>query len=193
MIDPSRPVRGQDIDDLREMLGLTTGDMVWLLGITTNRWSDITSDEARLKPLDGNNAPIAIYARLLDKYPELCIVPKMPSPEEIFDTISKVDPSLNMKDMSLLLGREASSCFHWLKCGRRASPQVSRLGYMIEQLIKRDTKGEGKNALFDVKSIVQTESSARGIKNLLSAGSWNIKDGTSTRGRRKKVVEEAEV
>lgn len=190
MIDLTRPVRGQDVEDLREKLGLSMSDMIWMLGITPNRWSDITRDDAKLKPLEQTMAPIAIFTRLLDAHPEYCIVPKMPSARDIFDRLTAIDPELNMKEVSLLLGRESSSCFQWLQCGRKFSPQVARLGNMIMKMMDDDKSG-GRSALAKLAHHVKIESSARGVTDLSKNGSWGIKDpGSNRRGRRPKVKKE---
>lgn len=192
MIDTNRPVRGHDLNDVREKLMLSVEDMCWLIGISMPRWSLLTRDENALKPL--SDTTIAILVRVLDEYPEYNFVPQMPSPQEIFDALQAVDSNITMKEASIMLGREASSCFHWIRRGRRAAPSVLRLGHILLNQVNGDQRSSKTKFINYLRTIVVREANARGQRDIFEAGTWAIKvpGQKSTRGRKKKEVVAAE-
>lgn len=191
MIESTRPVRGQDIEDLREKLCLTSDDMCWLIGVAMPRWSHMIKPANNQKEI--NDKTIALLVRLFDARPELVFIPIMPSPGDIFDMINEVEPNTSMKEASIMLGREGSSCFHWIQRGRRASPPVLRLGYVLRDILNNDKKN-AKKFVQEIRKFVDIESSARNVRNIWETGSWVNKSdaGKSNRGRKKKVVETME-
>lgn len=190
MIDANRPVRGQDLNDVREKLALSVEDMCWLLGMTMPRWSIMTRDENALNTI--SDTTVAILVRILDEFPEFNFVPTMPSPQDIFEALVSLDSNITMKEASILLGREGSSCFHWIKRGRRAAPSVLRLGRILLDQMNGDMRAHKNKFLNYLRSIVVREANCRGQRDIFGEGSWTVKipGQPSTRGRKKKVTEE---
>lgn len=177
LIPSHRPVIGEDLDALREQLGLSTMDGCWLYGMSMNKWTKAVKKQAR-DPVE--NISLALLARELSAHPELCPVPRMPSAQGIFTMVEKLQPSLDKKRLAIMFGCEASSGYRWITVGSKISPVLSRLFLVFETVLQSASKRSDSQALSmlaDWDRMVETEANQRGVVNVFSSGRWTVPSG----------------
>ena len=104
--------------------------------------------------------------RLYDRFPEL--VPTDPTPEELHVLLAQVTGrKVPMSELALLLGREKTSGHRWRERGSPSVP-VSRLMGALQRLL--ETKY--LHGFVEYQTLLEREAAARGIPDLLQAGSW---------------------
>jgi hypothetical protein len=184
-----RPVTGRDLDEVRQTLGLSVADALWVFGnIMMNDWSRIVrgatdGSQKREDPL--KNPTLALLVRLLDRYgSDIPVLPPAPSAAEVFALFGSV-MDVNKRSMSILLGSEATAMYRWIELGRRQPPIVQRLMYFL-QLMFPPMADISKRADFarDWRERVLEEGRARGVEDVFAAGSW-VKE-TADRNSKKK-------
>ena len=171
LIPINRAVIGEDLDALREQLGLSTADACWLYGMSMNKWSKTVKQSARM-PL---NPSLALLARELAANPENCPVPKMPSASQIFGLISEHHKGMDKKRMAIMFGCEASSGYRWLTVGSKISPVLSRLFMVFNAIYSEAAKRSDSKALSMLQTwdrMVEHEATHRGVPTVFSTGRW---------------------
>ena len=176
LIPTNRAVIGEDLDALREQLGLSTADACWLYGMSMNKWSKTVKKNARM-PLSPS---LALLARELAANPENCPVPQMPSAPDIFELIKSQQASVDKKRMAIMFGCEASSGYRWLTVGSKISPVLARL-FMVFQSIYMEAlkRGESKALamLKEWERMVEKEATERGVPGVYTSGRWAAAEG----------------
>ena len=167
MIPSHRPVIGADLEDLREKLGVSVADVCWLLGLSVTKWMQVVRHGARDPVKDPT---LALLARVLERHAQANPMPRMPSPQEVFQRICDSQP-IDKKRMALLFGYEASSGYRWLTARGRCSPTLSRLLYGFARLAGGEAAGLART-LAAWQRMVEAEAAARGVENLWAAGRW---------------------
>lgn len=166
LMDPDRPVTPRDLERLRQRLGLNIRDFQWVFGIRMDKWSQM------LKKMDEpvSDPSIAIWARMLSTYPELCPTPPEPTPDEMYETITALPQykDLPHRVFAAMFGRDATSAHRWLQQGQQAGPVARRLFVGLQTLI-RMKKGEAVEAWQEQVSI---EARARNLPNVWQEGLW---------------------
>lgn len=192
-----RPVRGEDLDALRDALGLSTSDACWLYGLSMPAWTKIAKRDDPKEELHGARKPLAnvtlaLLVRVLQKYPEMCPVMPAPSAEEVFNTIAQSQPEIDRKRMAIMFGCEASSGYRWLTTNSDLGPVLVRLYKMFMRYHEetKDSLRKGEKLIKDWEKMVEAEAEARGVTNVFSRGRWKPKPGdevkrSSTRRRAK--------
>jgi hypothetical protein len=161
-IPTDRPVLGKDLETLRARLDCTSLECCALLGIPLTTWSTWKNREDEPIP----NPTAALTLRLYDRFPEL--VPTNPTPEELRVLLVQVTGrKIPVSELSLLLGREKTSGHRWRERGAPSVP-VSRLMGILQRLL--ETKY--LSGFVEYRTLLEREAAARGIPNLLEAGSW---------------------
>lgn len=178
-IPTNRPVIGEDLDNLREQLGLSSSEACWLYGLSIMKWMKIVKNGAK----DVIRRPsLALLARALDKRPEHSLLPRQPSAQEIFDRIHKVDAEVDKKRLSVLFGSEASAGYRWITKESEISPALARLFMMFQRLFDR-AHGQSNRAaikmLEDWRKMVALEASQRGIANIFTTGRWIAEENSA--------------
>ncbi|WP_040477100.1 hypothetical protein [Paramagnetospirillum caucaseum] len=178
-----RPVCGEDIINLRERLGISVSDMMWLLGLTAAHWGEITSDKTNESGQKKYTAPVAdpavaLLARWLDAHIDDAarLVPTWPTPKELFDRLKQYPESPSMgtidrKRLGLCLGRDATTGSRWLMKDRADSgtpANIDRLLYFVTSAID----DRGADAWVEYRRLAQHEASLRGEPNLDQAPGW---------------------
>ena len=110
-IPESRRVTGEDLERLREKMGLTTGEACWMYGFSLTKWSKIARIEAT-SPL--SKPTLSLLARALAKRPDINPFFRMPTAHEVYDRLLAVNPSMDKKRLSVFFGCEASSGYRWI-------------------------------------------------------------------------------
>lgn len=171
MIPSSRPVIGQDIDDLRLAYGLTTADACHLFGMTMGKWSE--TKNASQEPL--RDVSLALLVRLLDGNPGLFSPPQYPTPQEMKALFEACEGQpIEQYKISVLLGNDGSSAYRWLRLGSAQKPSVLRLMLYLEKALLALPEKERNEAFKTWKEVVNAEGSSRGISNVLKSGSWTF-------------------
>lgn len=168
MIPLNRPVAGKDLIAIKEQFGLSTADAAWLFGISITRWSQVVNkgyDEHVSDPT------LALLVRLLDQHPELPVVPKAPTAEEMFSMVNQIVPT-DQKRFSIAMGSEASASYRWLKRGGRQPAALQRLFYFLSLCILSRTEGERIRLMDGWTKTVEAEAKARGVTDVFKAGRW---------------------
>ncbi len=181
LIPTHRPVIGEDLDALREQLGLSTMDGCWLYGMSMNKWTKAVKKEAR-DPVE--NISLALLARELCANPELCPVPKMPDAAEIHQIITALQPRMDKKRLAIMFGCEASSGYRWITIGSKISPVLSRLFLIFKTIhlaAAKRSDSQAMSMLADWDRMVENEANQRGVINVFSTGRWTVPAGAEIR------------
>lgn len=171
-VDVSGPIRGEDLDSLREALGLSTMDACWLYGLSMTKWTDIARNDGAKKPL--TNVTLALLVRVLRKYPDVSPLTPPPDPSDVFATIAQYQPIIDRKRMAIMFGCEASSGYRWLSTGSKLGPSVSRL-LKVFMSLAQEVDGDlmrGTEMIRQWDEMVESEALARGATSIFSTGRW---------------------
>lgn len=178
MENPPEPIKGADLQDLKELMGVTRLDLMWAIGqkslsspLEGWKMTDERSDLPILQPSS------SLLVRYLLQYDEDSALPKIPGFAQIYE---KVDPLFEksglgratLSKMGPLLGVHQGAPLEWDKGMTAPSLAVQRLILLIDNAIKKDGLKGFKRYL----SIVEEEAVHRGIGTLLDlfkAGSWS--------------------
>ena len=170
-IPVDRPVIGEDLIALRKRLGHSLGDALYLYGMYSGKYAELTSPRKNGRQAV-NRGTIAIMTRLLDAAPEFDPLPKPVPFHEFIEHLQRLDHTLTVKKIGIMLGGDAGSGYRWLK-GTKMYPVVEHLVIIIDQAVKQ----YGKAGLDLFADIVEAERLAQGKTegNFYSAGSWRDK------------------
>jgi len=172
MVSKDKPVKGADIQSLRELLGVSDLDMFWLLGALVPSWR--TTGEPSLEPL--KQPSLSILVRYLSKYPEAAFLTRLPSLEDIYPLVVKVsdEEKLPARRFGPLWGVSGWTGYSWMK-GGNPSQVVQRLFRLVEDAITQD----GEEGFRKFLEVVDEEARARGVEGgldkILQEGSWGVR------------------
>lgn len=171
MIPTSRPVLGKDLDTVRQQFGLLTADACFVFGLSITRWMQIVRQRAELPVKDPT---LALLVRLLDQHPELTVVPRAPTPTELYETVNGFR-KVEQKRFALMFGSENSAAYRWLRIDSRVSPAVSRLMLHFNTVLQSGSTKDGVKFLDDWEKVVTAEAAARGAEDVFRTGRWNYR------------------
>lgn len=177
-ISEDRPVTGEDLNTLRERIGLSVGEACWLYGLSMTKWTNVAKRDAK-KML--TNPTLALMTRALSARQDACPLPAAPSAPEVLDLITEIVPGIDKKRFATMFGRESSSGYRWITTQGKISPVLERLFHVFKALyVPALEKGPLEAALFlqEWDQMVELEAQERGIANIYSAGKWTPKKGT---------------
>jgi len=182
-------IKGADLQELKEELGVTMVDLMWVIGRKSlcspkGSWK-LTNERSQL--------PIAqpqytILIRYLLQYSEDSILPQMPNFIDLyekvaphFETVGLGEPTVSKA--GILFGVKDCTALTWKHGQKQPSLGGQRLLYLVEQAIEQD----GAAGLKRYVDIVEKEVQARGlgsISDLFQNGTWQpelfkrqLKDG----------------
>jgi hypothetical protein len=180
-IPTSEAVTPAMLENLRKKLGLSVTDFCWCFCLSLPAWN-------KMKKYDPDNGiftlhekvadpAIALYARLLDKRPEICPLPRQVSARDLFDTLKQLKGDFTKKELATMIGRESSSGYRWIEQTGKMPPILQRIGRMLMDNIKEALSvGDhdlAERVLNEWMLIVAEESKARNISNVMALGNWN--------------------
>jgi len=170
-IPVNRPVIGEDLVVLRKRLRHSLGDALYLYGMYSGKYSELTSPKKNGRQTV-NRGTIAIMTRLLDAAPEFDPLPRAVPFHEFVERLQRLDHSLTVKKIGIMLGGDAGSGYRWLK-GSKMYPVVEHLVIIIDQAVRQ----HGKAGLALFADVVETERLAQGKieDNFYSVGGWRGK------------------
>lgn len=177
MLSDRTPVLGCNLDDIRQHIGLNTEDTRWLYGIPMNRWSNYTSTNQKVDctEIAGRDAPVeptlGLLVRMLDRHPELSVIPQYPSVEEMFILLRSVKP-ISQKEFSIMMGKDASAGYRWNKLGHKPSPPLQRLMYYLKTLILAAPINKREAVIDEWIEVVRKEGLARINDDVFKKGCW---------------------
>lgn len=164
----TRSVIGRDLDEIKQLFGISTSEAVFLFGLSITKWTQIV----RNKPDEPLKDPaLALLVRFLSKHPELSVIPKPPTATEMYEQIGRIFP-LNAKEFSVFLGSEGSAYNRWKKSTSRQGPSVQRLLYYMRLALLGRPHADQLTLLNDWKSTVTAEGSTRGVPDVFNVGQW---------------------
>jgi hypothetical protein len=159
MITKHKPVTGADLLDLQDQLTLSTNDIRWVLGLSSNRWCSLTHPDNMHHPV--KNISLALLARFYSQNPDCCPVNQAPSADEL-----RMIAQVNLKTLAVLLGKEPVSAHRWIKQGGKMSPPVARLARHLA-----DLSSNGNMEYW--YELLNQEANSRGLGDVMEAGSWS--------------------
>jgi hypothetical protein len=159
MLTKHRPVTGADLLELQDQLQLSTNDIRWVLGLSSNRWCFLTHPDNIHHPV--KNISLALLARFYSQNPDRCPVNAAPDADELRTTVK-----VNLKTLAVLLGKEPVSAHRWIKQGGKMSPPVARLAKHLS-----DVSSTGN--IKDWYELLNQEANSRGLGDVLETGSWS--------------------
>lgn len=186
-----RPVFGEDLDALREQMGLSTMDACWLFGLSMTKWTQVAKGEGAKRPL--NNKTLALLVRALKEHPEVCPITPPPEAIEVYEAIAASQPHLDRKRMAIMFGCEASSGYRWLTTGSEIGTALGRL-FKVFMLHHDEVGGSPRKAEKLIKEwdeMVKTEAQARGIRDVFTSGRWVETAGDRARAPWRALSEDA--
>lgn len=175
-IPKNRPVLGKDLDNVRQALGLTSSDALFLFGLSITRWMHVVRRDAELPVIDTS---LAILARFIDDNPEIRMMPEFASADEVFANVSRCSKTteIHQKHFSIMMGAEASAAYRWLKTSSRQSPSVIRLFWHINTALERQTNAKQRDQVIrDWIKMVKVEGKARNVDDIFEVGRWPVID-----------------
>lgn len=172
LIPLTRPVIGEDLDTVRDQMGLSTSEACWLFGLSMTKWMEVAKEGAKT-PV--KKPTLAMLVRVLNKRPDLTLMPVHPTAHEVFARMHQVDPELDKKRLSVYFGSEASSGYRWITKDSDISPALARLFLVFTRLFDRAIK-QGPVAatrmMEEWRLMVESEAAERGIANIMHTGRW---------------------
>lgn len=187
MIPTNRPVVGKDLDGVAQNFGILVSDACWLFGLSITDWTRIVRQQPQ-EPL--RDPTLALLVRFLDAHPEMSVIPKFPTAEEMFQEVNKIQ-EVDQKRFSVLFGSEASAAYRWLKPGSRMSSSVGRLMFYMRMALHSRSPSKRAELMENWRETVRLEGSARGVDDIFKSGAWKPKTKRPPRKRvaAKKVAE----
>lgn len=169
MIPDHRPVLGRDLDTVRQEFGLLTNDMIWVLSMSITRWTQIVR-QAPDEPV--KDPTLALLVRFLSQHPELAVVPKQPTPSELFELMNEVG-DVEPKRFATYFGSESSAAYRWMKSDARPSSTVTRLMHFMRiAMLMQDPSGRAQ-MLESWRKTVEQEAKSRGVQDVFKSGRWS--------------------
>lgn len=179
MIPTNRPVLGKDVDAIAQQFGMLVADACWLFGMSITKWMHVVRQKPDVPLKDPS---VALLVRFLANHPELSVIPKFPSAEEMFALVNKVQ-EVDQKRFSVLFGSEASAAYRWLKPGSRMSPSVGRLMFYMKMALLAKSPSKRSEMLEQWRETVRKEGVARGVDDIFKTGAWTPKEKAAPRKR----------
>lgn len=182
-----RPTKGEDLDALRERLGLSTQDACWLFGMSMTRWMTVAKkDWDKKAPNDPEkrggaklplrNVSLAMLVRVLKKYPYASPIPAPVTVEEVFGMLQTIDENFDKKRLAIMFGCEASSGYRWMTHGNKIGPALERAFKVFTNLmaphVDNGPSAKALELLGEWNHLVEIESEARGIDDIFHVGRW---------------------
>lgn len=189
MIPIDKPIIGAHLEEVRLQRGYSIMDALFVFGLSSVKWSAIARGAGKEKPVKPS---LALLVRVLDAFPEIEFLPKMPTTEEIDQLLRSLDKEINNRKLAILAGKEATGGYRWLTLGKRQVPVNDRLFLCLKMMLegKTDPAGNSESTreggsgraeeqrkiaaerLTQYKKIVQAEGAARGSADVFKSGSW---------------------
>lgn len=182
MITENEPIKGVNIDEIRIKLGLSISDACWVFGIARPDWTTLIASHDPVSPA------LAELIRFYNAYPEYCPAKSPIDIGDLYERLSDASEgdvkrpdaktvgtrqgrrrssSLDLKAFSVMLGKEGSAAYRWVKMGANAAVPVVRMMEAMDAMLK---KGENPVNLFI--QLANTEAKARDVEDVWATGSW---------------------
>lgn len=183
MFAQGRRVDYGDLQEARELLGVSLLDFCWLMGAATITWSFSSPAKART-PI--NDPVTCLLARVYSVHPDFHILPPMPTPASVFKLIAGPYKDLTREDLEwhrfgLLCGATPFAAKRWRE-GGVPNPKPQRLLLLLSLAVTRG----GKSALRTYLNLLEVEARARGfddgLKGVFKARSWGKRGARQTSG-----------
>ena len=169
-IPTDRPILGRDLVTLRQRLGHSLGQSLYLYGMYAPKYSALTSTGPNKHGNDVvERGTVAIMTRLLDVVPEWDPLPKPIPFTDFVELLQQVDNTMTLKKIGIMLGGDSNSAYRWMH-GKAMFPVVQHLIRIIYEAVRQ----HGKPGLDLFTEIVEIERQARGKTqdNFYNMGSW---------------------
>ena len=168
MLPTNRPVLGRDLDAVRQEFGLLTNDIIWVLSMSITRWMQIVR-QAPDEPV--KDPTLALLVRFLAQHPELAVIPKQPTPSEMFALMNEA-ADIEPKRFATYFGAESSAAYRWMRPDARPSSTVTRLMHFLKTaMLMQDAAGRTQ-MLEDWRKTVEQEARSRGVSDVFKTGRW---------------------
>lgn len=173
MLSDDRRVVFGDLQALKELLGVNSFDFWWLMGFSAPKSLGAKNPErARAEVPD---AVHSILARLYDANPDISLLPRVPSPQDVYGRVKVsyarvTGVELSWRRFVLLCGLSQYSSHGW-KVGEVPTMGAQRVLLLLDILLQRG----GDTALRQYLRVLETEAKARGfqdLQELFTAGNW---------------------
>lgn len=183
----ARAITGHDLQAVREMYGLNSVDLTWLIArpMHTVRLSEAGGAANPLR-----DRRLAILIRILEREadPDIIPMPQPPKYEDMFEKLGKQWPPREFEEglpsgkrekmtrdaFGMLFGVSLWSSYAWGR-GAPHDPIVDRLFWVVDNLFKK----HGAAAIDILAEVVDEEARARGIKGglpeLMRVRRWGSK------------------
>jgi hypothetical protein len=168
-IPKNRAVKGRDLGTIKSGRGLSSGDTIWALGMSITKWTALFRKNPELELKDPT---LALLIRCLDENPKVTPILSMPTVGEMYELLSKYDPSMDQKRFSIFFGSEASAAYRWLKTSSSPSPTLQRLMYVLREALMSRPEADRPKFVQNWAKTVEEESIARKVKDIFSVGGW---------------------
>ncbi len=170
-------IKGADVQDLKELLGVTSLDLMWVIGLKSfsfpmGRWKP-TGERSELPIIQPS---LSILVRYLLRYEDEGLIPKAPYFEDVFDKVAPFFQELSLGDpylskFSLLLGLGVGAANQWSKGLRSPALGTQRLLYLINRAVDKN----GIKGFERYIKIVAQEAKVRDVgtlDDLFEASAW---------------------
>jgi len=164
-----KPVTGAGLSELRQRLGISVADMLWLFGMSMNKWATYTTKNANEAVSDET---VEIFARLLDRHPELSPIPPMPSMAHMRQLIAEIQGEpISLKHLAVLFGRQESTGHRWITQQGRTPPILPHFARLLLNGFERHPERRAK-LLKEWEEVVRLVGRGRKVEDVFEAGRW---------------------
>jgi hypothetical protein len=175
-----RRVRLGDLQALKELLGESSIGFHWLMGFSTAIPLGAKNPERARAEVPA--AVQSLLARLYYSDPDLNVLPKMPTPQAVYNRAKRsykriTGTELSWRRFVLLCGLSQYSSHGW-KVGEVPTMGAQRVLLLLDMLLTR----RGDSGLRLYLRTVENEAKARGfasLQELYTRGNWGRSNGTS--------------
>lgn len=158
-IPEDRPVINDDIEMMRSFYGLRNNEIKEIFGISDTKITKMKKDPEGVM----DDAAVALTVRFYAKYPELLEkeLKGEYSLKSIVDWLGGIE-----RHVGVLIGRNHFSGYRYIKKKQKGSTSVKTIKSILTHFLKEERMTE-------YYEVIDTESKARGIKDIYEHGKWD--------------------
>lgn len=183
-IPTNRAVIGNDLEAIRQSLGLSTADALYLFGLSITSWMHTVRRDGEKELTDPT---LALLVRFMDLHPEIEMLRPFPTAKDMHDFLNaqlstepksvggKGEVGISGQDFAVMLGSEGTAGYRWISKGGRQSAAVSRLLWHLDQYFAQAKDKKQLAKKLDIwKETVRLEGEYRNSGDVFATHKWKV-------------------
>ena len=152
-----KPLSGKELKRLSGLLNQRIASLSWLFGFSSAQWVK-NSNRGKGELLIQHS----LMVRMLLGRPELSPIPDVPTVQEVYELLQKLDPTITRNKMSALVGLSIKSTARIFEGGTLTSTVGHMLLIIKNELTRLKTKDEKQRFYRYLQDNVTDEAESRG-------------------------------